>query len=300
MNERGWRASSPTASCIAAQDDRHDVAAERPARRPPAVADDALVRAVRRRRRAPMSCVEAHEAGTIDCSDVLAALRHRRHAAAQGGRRPPRRDPRRDPARLPRARARAARRSRPPGRTDPWIARAILLQLGVSAERIDDGMLDFKRVAVEEYARRCRADLSRARRARACASCSSDLRDRDDVVLSLVTGNLERDRAAQARARRASASSSRAAQGGFGSDHEDRTELPAIARARAGRNGDAVPARGHGRHRRHAARHRVRARRRRALHRGHAPARSGADDARATPTRSSARRASSPALLAGP
>ena len=33
-----------------------------------------------------------------------------------------------------------------PGRTDPWIARAILLQLGVSAERIDDGMSEFKRV----------------------------------------------------------------------------------------------------------------------------------------------------------
>ena len=60
-------------------------------------------------------------------------------------------------------------------------------------------------------------------------------------MLSLVTGNLERDRAHQARPRRHRRSTSRAAQGGFGSDHEDRTELPAIARARAGAPGRPYP-----------------------------------------------------------
>jgi beta-phosphoglucomutase-like phosphatase (HAD superfamily) len=46
------------------------------------------------------------------------------------------------------------------GRTDPAIARQIALQLGLSAERFDDGLRDFKRCAAEEYAQRCRDDLS--------------------------------------------------------------------------------------------------------------------------------------------
>src|SRR5687768_5630174 len=38
----------------------------------------------------------------------------------------------------------------PSGRTDPEIARGILLQSGVSAERIDARMIDFKRAAAQE------------------------------------------------------------------------------------------------------------------------------------------------------
>src|SRR5687767_3002218 len=53
-----------------------------------------------------------------------------------------------------------AARIDPSGRTDPEIARGILLQSGVSAERIDAGMVDFKRAAAEAYARLCRSDLS--------------------------------------------------------------------------------------------------------------------------------------------
>src|SRR3712207_197626 len=84
------------------------------------------------------------------------------------------------------------------GRTDPWIARAILLQLGVSADRIDDGMADFKRVAVEEYRRRCPDDLS-AHVSPGVLDLLDELRARDGVVLSLVTGNLERIRSEERR-----------------------------------------------------------------------------------------------------
>jgi phosphoglycolate phosphatase len=122
------------------------------------------------------------------------------------------------------------------GRTDPWIARSILMQLGVSADRVDDGMAEFKRVAVEEYRRRCRRDLS-AYVAPGVPELLEQLRERGDVVLSLVTGNLER--IARVKLERAGIGGFfGGAHGGFGSDDEDRAALPAIARARAGRDGE--------------------------------------------------------------
>ena len=64
---------------------------------------------------------------------------------------------------------------------------------------------------------------------------------RDDVMLGLLTGNYEAGRAAEAREGRASAATSRPAQGAFGSDAEDRAALPAIARRRAGAVGKPYP-----------------------------------------------------------
>jgi phosphoglycolate phosphatase len=125
------------------------------------------------------------------------------------------------------------------GRTDPWIARAILLQLGVSAGRIDERMSDFKHVAVEEYRRRRAIDLS-GHVPPGMLDLLEDLRARDDVVLSLVTGNLQQ--IARLKLERAGLDGFFGrGQGGFGSDAEDRTELPAIARERAGRNGEPYP-----------------------------------------------------------
>ena len=118
------------------------------------------------------------------------------------------------------------------GRTDPWIARSILLQLDVSAERIDERMSDFMRIAVDEYRHRCRPDLS-AHVIPGVDVMLEELSTRPDVRLSLVTGNLEG--IAHHKLERAGIGAFFArGQGGFGSDHEDRTELPAIARARAG------------------------------------------------------------------
>jgi phosphoglycolate phosphatase-like HAD superfamily hydrolase len=125
------------------------------------------------------------------------------------------------------------------GKTDPEIARAILLQSGVSADRIDARWSEFKHVAAEEYAARVDDDLS-AFLAPGAVDVLDALAARDDVVLSLVTGNLE----AIARLKLARAGIGRffaRGQGGFGSDHEDRSELPAIARARAGRPGEPYP-----------------------------------------------------------
>jgi phosphoglycolate phosphatase len=125
------------------------------------------------------------------------------------------------------------------GRTDPSIARQIALQLGVSASRFDERLIDFKRAAAEEYARRCRDDLS-AHLADGVPELLEELAARSDVVLSLVTGNLE----AIARIKLDRAGIGRyfaRGHGGFGSDHEDRSELPAVARARAGEPGRPYP-----------------------------------------------------------
>ena len=133
----------------------------------------------------------------------------------------------------------AAARVQAAGRTDPEITRAILLQSGVSADRIDQRMGDFKRAAAQEYARLVESDLS-SHLAPGIADVLPVLAGRDDVRMSLVTGNLE----AIARLKLGKAGIGQffaTGQGGFGSDHEDRSELPAIARARAGSRDEPYP-----------------------------------------------------------
>lgn len=123
------------------------------------------------------------------------------------------------------------------GRTDPEIVRAILLNLGLDAARIDGGMTDFRLAAGEAYARLVPDDLS-GRVVSGMEAVLDELAGREDVVLSLVTGNLE----AIARLKlRAAGIGHRFAsgQGGFGSDDEDRSVLPGVARARAGDDGRA-------------------------------------------------------------
>jgi phosphoglycolate phosphatase-like HAD superfamily hydrolase len=125
------------------------------------------------------------------------------------------------------------------GRTDLEIARALLLANDVSADRIDERLDDFRALAAERYAELCEADLS-ARVAPGISSLVESLAARDDVRLSLVTGNLE----PIARLKLARAGIGKhfpTGQGGFGSDHEDRAALPAIARRRAGENGSPYP-----------------------------------------------------------
>jgi phosphoglycolate phosphatase len=118
------------------------------------------------------------------------------------------------------------------GRTDDAIARSILTLAGVSAERIDERMHDVRAQACAEYAHRCPDDL-REHVAPGAVELLEQLSSRDDIQLSLVTGNLE------CVARRKLAAGGLGdffapGQGAFGSDSEDRSDLPAIARARAG------------------------------------------------------------------
>ncbi len=136
--------------------------------------------------------------------------------------------------------ARTARRPiAPAGRTDGEIARALLLDAGVSARRIDERADAVREECGRVYARLCTEDLSHT-----VLPGVRELLDwlsaRDDAVLGLLTGNYE----AVARLKLAKAGIGGyfpSGQGAFGSDAEDRAALPAIARRRAGSLGAPYP-----------------------------------------------------------
>jgi phosphoglycolate phosphatase-like HAD superfamily hydrolase len=120
----------------------------------------------------------------------------------------------------------------PAGRTDSEIARAILLDAGVSATRIDERADDVRAGCCRVYAQICTADLSHT----VLPGVHELLRwaaEREDAVLGLLTGNYEP--VARLKLSRAGLGKFFASgQGAFGSDAEDRAALPAIARRRAG------------------------------------------------------------------
>jgi phosphoglycolate phosphatase len=116
------------------------------------------------------------------------------------------------------------------GRTDDAIARAILTLADVPAQRIDDRARDVRAMACAEFSHRCPEDLS-AHLAPGVPEVLDLLAARDDVDLALLTGNLEC--VARLKVDRAGIGHHFArGQGAFGSDSEDRCDLPAIARAR--------------------------------------------------------------------
>jgi phosphoglycolate phosphatase len=123
----------------------------------------------------------------------------------------------------------------PAGRTDREITRAILLDAGVDAKRIDDGAEAVQEEACRAYARLCPEDLSHTVLT-GIPELLAQLSRREDRMLGLVTGNYEA--IARLKLRRAGIGHwFDTAIGAFGSDAEDRTELPAIARRRAGGRG---------------------------------------------------------------
>jgi phosphoglycolate phosphatase len=116
-----------------------------------------------------------------------------------------------------------------PGRTDGAIVGDLLRLAGVSDERWDE----VAAAAVERFAELCPDDLSE-RVAPGMAALIPALAQRpEEFRLSLVTGNLE-PIARLKLARAGLAEYFEDGQGGFGSDHRSRSELPAIARDRAG------------------------------------------------------------------
>jgi phosphoglycolate phosphatase len=132
-----------------------------------------------------------------------------------------------------------ARTLAPAGRTDGEIARAILLEAGVSAERIDDRAAAVRDECCRAYAQLCTADLSHTVLP-GVRELIDWLSGRDDSKLGLLTGNYE----PVARIKLARAGIGRyfaRGQGAFGSDAEDRAALPAIARRRAGTRGHPHP-----------------------------------------------------------
>src|SRR5437588_10174472 len=123
----------------------------------------------------------------------------------------------------------------PAGRTDSEIARIILLDAGVSAQRIDERMEDVREACSREYVQRSTADLS-GTVLPGVRALLDWLVTRADARLALITGNYE----PVARVKLARAGIGRyfpGGQGAFGSDAEDRVSLPAIARRRAGTRG---------------------------------------------------------------
>ena len=85
---------------------------------------------------------------------------------------------------------RDAARSSAAGRTDPEIARAILLDAGISAERIDDRADDVREECCRAYARLCPDDLS-GTVLPGSAELLERLSARARVRLGLLTGNYE-------------------------------------------------------------------------------------------------------------
>jgi phosphoglycolate phosphatase-like HAD superfamily hydrolase len=118
------------------------------------------------------------------------------------------------------------------GRTDVAIARDICLLGGVTAAHFDERLDDFFGACATAYDRRAPADL-RDRHVPHVEEVLAELAARPGVRLSLVTGNLEA--VAWMKLERAGLDAFfPAGQGAFGSDAEDRTELPPLARRRAG------------------------------------------------------------------
>jgi phosphoglycolate phosphatase-like HAD superfamily hydrolase len=128
----------------------------------------------------------------------------------------------------------------PAGRTDPEIARSILLAAGISAERIDDRADAVHEACCRAYARLCPSDLG-GTVLPGVGGLLEWLSGRpEQVTLGLVTGNYETiGRLKLARAGLGKYFSG--APGGFGSDAEDRAALPGIARRRAGTLGRPHP-----------------------------------------------------------
>jgi phosphoglycolate phosphatase len=127
----------------------------------------------------------------------------------------------------------------PAGRTDGEIARLILLLAGVSAKAIDEGLDAVREVCCREYEHRAPTDLSH-RVIPGIPELLLSLFLDEGVRLALLTGNFEP--VARIKLKRAGIGKFfPIGQGAFGSDSEDRTELPAIARRRAGQDGTPYP-----------------------------------------------------------
>ena len=116
------------------------------------------------------------------------------------------------------------------GKTDPQIARELMRGCGHADDYIDERM----KPLMDAYLAGLMEELGRSRRAHVFPGVRDildALEARHDVVLGLLTGNLERGAGAKLRA--AGIDPARFRVGAFGSDHEHRPELPAIAQRRA-------------------------------------------------------------------
>ena len=128
-------------------------------------------------------------------------------------------------------------RTNPAGRTDNEIARLLLLEAGIPAAQIDARRHDVRTACCRSYAELCPPSLA-DKVLPGIPELLDWLQSGPGVQLSLVTGNFEP--VARLKLGRAGLGAYFPhGQGGFGSDSEDRTDLPRIARKRAGVDGVA-------------------------------------------------------------
>jgi phosphoglycolate phosphatase len=120
------------------------------------------------------------------------------------------------------------------GKTDPQIVRELMKLDGKDDKAIDNRMPAVLNLYIENLNYELRAPDRRAPRTLAGVGKLLDaLEARSDVVLGLLTGNIERG--ARLKLDAVGIEFSRFRVGAYGSDHERRPQLPAIARERCRR-----------------------------------------------------------------
>ncbi len=117
------------------------------------------------------------------------------------------------------------------GKTDPQIVRELMRLVGHGDDHIDDRMTELLDRYVVYLHEELRAGADGVRVMPGISELLDALDARDDVIVGLLTGNLEEG--ARAKLRSAGIDPDRFKLGAYGSDHEERGELPAVAQRRA-------------------------------------------------------------------
>ena len=117
------------------------------------------------------------------------------------------------------------------GKTDPQIVRELMIRAGLDDTTITERLPR----ALDRYLGLLQAELARIDDTNhlfpGIPEVLDALEQRDDVLLGLLTGNIQPG--AHAKLRAVGLDPDRFKVGAFGSDHASRPELPAVARARA-------------------------------------------------------------------
>jgi len=118
------------------------------------------------------------------------------------------------------------------GKTDKQIVRDVMRMEGHSDEQIDSRMDDLIELYLEGLRAGAKSGKFNVRPLDGIPEILDALEARNDVVLGLLTGNVEPG--ARIKLQAAGIDPERFRVNAFGSDHEHRPELPAIAQRRAG------------------------------------------------------------------
>jgi phosphoglycolate phosphatase-like HAD superfamily hydrolase len=117
------------------------------------------------------------------------------------------------------------------GKTDPQIVRELMRHVGHGDDHIDARMTELLDLYVGYLHEELLSGAEGVRVMPGVRELLDALGARTDVIVGLLTGNLEEG--ARAKLRSAGIDPSRFVVGAFGSDHEERGELPAVAQRRA-------------------------------------------------------------------